>query len=345
MKCWLLSILLLLCTPMVCADVIGDINLWIGEDGFTWIEQRIVFDSEGEYGSVTLPSFINEVTSNDDNGRLINNISEVDGVRKVKVFFPRYLEAGETKQVWLKYGTHHITTKEEGVWRINYQTQATPRTTIVRVTYPVGSQVLTLRPDDLLRTYVKNGIWIYPQEAELNFSSTYKYGGVKPVETTTTTTLPKEEPFKLDTRTFYGLILGVVVLAVAVIVLVLYRNRLLVFSGPRDSMRVTVNEDVVSEPKAVGGKVSYDIEGSEPYVAKSIKDSIIKMLDDNELAIVKLLENSEEDEVTQAYLYKTTGIPKSSLSDILRRIEKRNIIERRVEGRVKWIKLKSWVLE
>jgi len=344
MKFWLLSLLILLCTPPAAADVIGDINLWIGEDGFTWIEQRIVFDGEGEYGSVILPSTIDEVTASDDNGRLNSNISEVDGVRRVKVFFPRYLEAGETREVWLKYGTDRITTKEEGLWRINYQTQATPRTTIVRVTYPVGAQVLTLRPDDLLRTYVKNGVWIYPQEGDLNFSSTYKYGGVQPVESTTTTTIPTPPP--TTDPTIYILILGVIILFVAVIVLVLYRDRLPQFTGPRDSMRVTVNEDVVSEPKALGGKVSYDIEGSQqPYAAKSIKESIIKMLDDNELAIVKLLENSEEDEITQAYIHKTTGIPKSSLSDILRRIEKRNIIERRVEGRVKWIKLKSWVLE
>jgi uncharacterized membrane protein len=52
-----------------------------------------------------------------------------------------------------------------------------------------------------------------------------------------------------------------------------------------------------------------------------------------------------EDEITQAYIYKTTGIPKSSLSDTIKRLEKRNIVDRRKDGRINWIKIKDWVFD
>ncbi len=75
-----------------------------------------------------------------------------------------------------------------------------------------------------------------------------------------------------------------------------------------------------------------------------VKDSIKNMLDENERKIVEILEDSN-DEITQAYIYKSTGIPKSSLSEIMNRLERRNIIERRKDGRIKWIKLKEWVFK
>jgi len=77
---------------------------------------------------------------------------------------------------------------------------------------------------------------------------------------------------------------------------------------------------------------------------KKIKDSVLNMLDDKERMIVKILEEADT-EITQAYIYKMTRMPKASLSDIMRRLESRNIIERRTEGRTKWVKFKEWVFE
>jgi len=77
---------------------------------------------------------------------------------------------------------------------------------------------------------------------------------------------------------------------------------------------------------------------------RAVKESILNVLDESEKAVVELLINSE-DEITQAFIYKSTGIPKSSLSDTIKRLEKRNIIERKKEGRTNWLKLKEWVFE
>ncbi len=85
-----------------------------------------------------------------------------------------------------------------------------------------------------------------------------------------------------------------------------------------------------------------DMKGEEKE--SKIVDSIKNTLDENERKIVEILEGSD-DEITQAYIYKSTGIPKSSLSEIMNRLEKRNIIKRRKDGRTKWIKLRKWIFE
>ncbi|MBD3388904.1 MAG: MarR family transcriptional regulator [Candidatus Altiarchaeales archaeon] len=346
MRCLVFLVLLAVLTSTASAYVISDIDVWIGEDGFSWIEEKIVFRGDGESGRLQLPALLDDISVSDSRGDLDYNLSEVEGRSEVKIYFREYLEEGDETTVSLKYGTHHLTKKEESVWSFRYQTPATARKTIVRVTYPVGAQILTLKPEDLLRTYVRNGVWLYPQEDYFNLSTTYRYGGVKPDLTTTTTTLAKENGGGLILDAEAIILVGVVIIVLVVLgaLFTIYKDRLM--GKGNGSMTVNVAEDVVSDAKVVDGKVTYDIEGSTSDKGdKTVKESVLKMLEDSELAIVKLLENSEEEEITQAYIYKTTGIPKSSLSDILKRLEKRNIIERRVSGRVKWIKLKDWIID
>lgn len=76
---------------------------------------------------------------------------------------------------------------------------------------------------------------------------------------------------------------------------------------------------------------------------REINPSIMKLMDENEKQIINILKDSEE--TTQANICKITQLPKATLSDIMRKLEERNLIERRVEGRVKWVKLKDWVFE
>ncbi|ODS38309.1 hypothetical protein BEH94_09745 [Candidatus Altiarchaeales archaeon WOR_SM1_SCG] len=75
---------------------------------------------------------------------------------------------------------------------------------------------------------------------------------------------------------------------------------------------------------------------------KQINLSIMKLLDDNEKKIIDILKTGE---TTQANIYKITQIPKATLSNIMRKLEERNLIVRRAEGKVKWVKLKDWVFE
>ncbi len=120
-------------------------------------------------------------------------------------------------------------------------------------------------------------------------------------------------------------IIGLAIILIFIIIALLF-----IFQRKKSKKEEIVGEKIKGEPKEGG--------------STRIKTSIINMLDENEKKIVKMLEESEG-EITQAYIYKSTGIPKSSLSDTMRRLEKRNIIERKKEGRTNWIRLKDWVFE
>ena len=52
----------------------------------------------------------------------------------------------------------------------------------------------------------------------------------------------------------------------------------------------------------------------------------MKLMDENEKQIINILKDSTE--TTQANIYKITQIPKATLSDIMRKLEERNLIER-----------------
>jgi len=92
-----------------------------------------------------------------------------------------------------------------------------------------------------------------------------------------------------------------------------------------------VVEEVVEEEKQVEGE-------------REIKDYVLKLLDENETTVVRLLARVDN-EVTQAYIYKTTGMPKATLSDVMRRLEDKDVVERKREGRTKWVKLNDWIFE
>jgi uncharacterized membrane protein len=340
------AVLLLLSAPFASADTISDINLKINGNGFTWVEERFIFESEGDYGLIAYPGSAGDFAVYDDRGNLTYEVADIDGIKAIKVNLREPLTLRKTAAVWLRYGTLSLTSKVGDNWTFAYGSPTTPRKTIVRVTYPIGSRIFTIKPSELLRTYVDEGVWVYPQETELNFTTTYQFAGEGGSEAATTTTLRSANPPSDEMTLLLGMIVVFVVLVAAVAAYGFFKAGRRSKASQGGHLTVNVADDVVSSPKVVDGKVSYDLDATASARGiKAVKESVVKVLDENELAIVRLLENADEDEVTQAYIYKTTGIPKSSLSDILKHIEKRNIIERRVDGRVKWIKLKTWVLD
>jgi uncharacterized membrane protein len=352
-------ILLLSLASVASADSITDINLWIGEDGVTWIEEKVVVEGEGVVNaSILVPEFIEDVTVSGPEGRLNHTILTEGKYNRVEFYFKKPLASGESKGVWIKFSTPLLTVKTGSNWVVSYYTPATPRATILRINFPVGSKIISLEPEDILRSYEKYALWLYPQRSEIEFKVIYEYGGIK-VPTSIPTTVETNDtqvdnrsrtgfpPFLvLDEKAFMMLIVLLVLILVVLVFLAVRRRGL--FEGKNDVGKIEYSppEEFVTEADVKNGRVSYNISDREAMKSSGggVKESVIKMLDDKELAIIKLLEKADE-EVTQAYIYKTTGIPKTSLSDIIRRIEKRNIIETKKEGRTKWIKLKGWVLE
>ncbi len=225
----------------------------------------------------------------------------------------------------------YLTGKQGDVWTFSYQSSATPFETVLYVNVP--SNLRITRPfsrEILWSPRTSNGFILYPRTDPFHFSMEYDFSGSgQPApprpggENATTSTLATPSSSGGDER-FYLLVILVLVVVVSLLVASLYR----------------------SSPTAAGASVD-EREAVVPTEAKRgglVKDSVLKVLNDNERKVLRLIEDSYE-EITQAYIYKETKIPKTTLSDILKNLESRNVIERRKEGRLNWIKLKDWVLE
>ncbi len=332
------------------AQDIQDVKISIGEDGYSIITETIVFKGEGEYVVWEFDFEPKELVVNDGIGPLDVSVGKENGIDRAIITFREYQEIDDSDLVEIRYGTHGITKKEEDKWKLSYSSKATPRKTIVKFVFPKDTQIESIEPQESLRSYIEDGIWFYPQEDVFNYSIGYRYvtQRVSPQDNETKSTVAPivpDEPGSIwmDARTFYGIVLLVLGLVVGIIVYVLYRHNLLRIKGKAGDISVNIAQDVVAESSMINGEVTYNIKPGYKDGKREVKESILKMLSENELSIIRLLQDSEEDEITQAYIHKTTGIPKSSLSDILKHIEKRKILERRVQGRVKWIKLKPWV--
>jgi DNA-binding transcriptional ArsR family regulator len=224
-------------------------------------------------------------------------------------------------------------------------------------------------------------IWFYPQKKEFGLNFEYTLGSsegpiiTRPGPSTTTTlnmtTIPNTG---MDFRAYY---LPWAVLLFMFLLFFLYRLKSR--TGKKDEF--LPEEDLPKEPsvapasenppEAPGNGIIYSVShdgsvesdsgdyanedvheksvvdfsvGKTAAGKRAVKESILNVLDESERSVVELMINAEG-EITQAYIYKSTGMPKSSLSDTIKRLEKRNIIERKKEGRTNWLKLKEWVLE
>jgi uncharacterized membrane protein len=339
-----LFLVLSLVPHLVCAQVIKEINVTIMDDGYTMITKAIQYDSQGEYAAVKAPKFVEKIMAWDKQGPLEVNVTSDADKDTILVYFRKYQEVGSMDRIYLQYGTHYMTQKIADNWSINYETATTPRETIMKVIYPKKARILSIKPVNILLTPVEDGLWIYPQEDEFNFTSTYQFSGEKTVvDPKKGNKTAETSGIELDSNLVYGAAIAAMALAILYVAYRLYKA-IMTTKKPSENLIMRIAEDVINEPTIVDGEVKYDLEGAKtPGKETKVKDSIIKVLNDDEVRIIRLLEDSENEEVTQAYIHKTLGIPKSSLSDILKHIEKRKIIERRVEGRVKWIKLKKWI--
>ncbi len=284
-------------------------------------------------------------------------------------------ESGSDKygEVELKYFTQHMTGKTGDLWNFSYKTTATPFITSINLRMPNNTRIAQIDFSDFNWAPKSDSeLWIYPTIENFHLAFTYKIGVPGPIIpkpgattttstiTTTTTTQPEgSKSMDLTFIVFISIIFGVLVLFS---VLFLRRKGMPVKEEKQSSAlkpdtggEIYGDHPALTDPAEVaseGLKEVYQyvpmstpgvVEMGQSQHSRAVKDSIVNVLDENEKKVVKMLEGSD-DEITQAYIYKSTGIPKSSLSDTIKRLEKRNILEVKKEGRTNWIKLKDWVL-
>lgn len=300
-------------------SAINYINIEILDNGFATIEEEIIVNNT--IASIFAPLQIDVLSISDSKNRLKYNLIQKDG-RQLITF---YLLSPMDKTVRIRYNTQHITSKNGSIWTLKFLASATPHHTIVNVKFPANSNIMSLKPDiPRYPANLSNPMWLYPQTNEFYFEMDYQ----------TTQSVQGTQPS--DMGILYIILTIILILFLILILLIKKKKSKKVVI--EDKKIVEKEEDkTLSEEK----KENLDVEVKNK---RKIKDSIIKMLDENEKKILEMLESSE-DEITQAYVYKTTNIPKATLSDIMQRLEKRNIIERRRDGRISWIKLKDWVFD
>jgi uncharacterized membrane protein len=327
-------IILMLLSLTASAQTIDEINITIQADGYTRISHKLTLDTHNPYTTIELPLHAENIRVSDKNSEIRFETLEKEENIQLTIY------QGENPQITIFYGTHKLTQKEGATWSLGYSAKTTPRKTIIRLQYPYETRILTLKPEDILRSYVPDGIWIYPQKDTFTFTTTYQY------DSTTDATTAEQPPETEKTQENHTITLLIAVALILAALTLIYRKRAKTTEKPGNSLIMKIAEDVIHDPNHERAEIKYDLEGTQkPQKQSKIKESILKMLNENELRIVRLLEDSDNEEITQANIQKTLEIPKSSLSDIIKHIETRKIIERRVEGRLKWIKLKKWVYE
>ncbi|MBN2013771.1 MAG: winged helix-turn-helix transcriptional regulator [Candidatus Altiarchaeota archaeon] len=306
---------------------INYINLLVYENGFVDVEVGLEVNNTIA-GILTLGD-IRDVVIKDSRGNTLQYDVDPAGGRQLLTF---YLRTTDDRNIRLQYKTLDLTSKKGSIWSFNFSTTSTPGQTIVNVRFPEGTDVLSLRPKDILRSS-KNltaEMSLYPQTTYFSFEYDYRIN---------------QRGVVGQDNIFY--FLAVIALFLLVFVYSVFRRRRKGVSKERTEDGV-VGEggDVIEVPEGghEGMEVSHieDVTLVEGAQSRKIKSSVINMLEENERKVLGVIEQAD-DEITQAYIYKTTGIPKATLSDLMKRLEKRNIIERRKEGRTNWIKIQKWV--
>jgi uncharacterized membrane protein len=246
------------------------------------------------------------------------------------------------RDVLMRYETQHLTSKNGSIWSISFATKATSRKTIIKIYFPKNSTIISLKPRDVLFSVDRDSLWLYPQEELFNFTCDYEYAGGS-------ITPPVEEERDM-TMLFVSILTLIALLVLIVLAYYLLKKRASSKVVGRLEME---KEEVSTVDSAVDGgdaKKASSVGGIEfefktASNTPTIKSTVFNVLDDEEKNIVSFIRERGPEDVTQAFIYKTTRIPKSSLSEILKRLERRNIVECRREGRVNWIKLKKWILD
>ena len=360
----LIGVVLLLVNVTIAYDYdIEYINLNVGESGFVRIEEKLIIKSDVNETSIVIPKFTGSLSISNYTEELKYVVEALDSKEVVTIYMATPSK-GKERAIFLRYGTQHLTTKTGGVWNITFSFPVTslpetPVQTLTRINFPQNTRILSWGPTSWY-TPEKDAIWLYtyPNEREKNFTAIYEY------EISMTTTIRSNASGNISVPPTISSNRILLIIFLSLIVLIYF---IFIFARKRPEVeekkevmepRVDIPIDVVEiekeEPEidvtektqtiSVSETIEKKPELKEEQKIKKVKQSIMNVLDENEKTIVQLLEGYKE-EITQAYIYKTTNIPKASLSDILKRLESRNILERTREGRVNWIKLKEWVFE
>ena len=227
-----------------------------------------------------------------------------------------YLYENDTNQLYAL--TNSLTWKYGDKWAINFTTNADAYYTEYHTIFYLPGDVKLVGID-------------HPQGLE-RFVTTSNESLVIDIQgydvESPTTTIEYQQPLKeTDGEEGGGFSFGYLLLIIALSVLTLALIIAIVKMKRREDVRHA------EEPQVKEGKI-----GTTPEMAR-----VMETLTDRERAIVNAL-LKHNGEMTQADLRYETEIPKSSLTGILRTLERRKIINKKEWGRTNVIELSEWFL-
>jgi len=308
------------------ANIVETINVTLGDSGGVEVSKILLLegDESGVFSQI-LPYDSKDFRILLDGRTPEYNISFDGGVQNISYFVPM----DGRRRLLLGYVSQQLTEKRGNIWTLRFSSQATPYRTIVRINFPSGSTI-SWTPDSRF-SLGPDILYVYPETEKLDFVGNYTFegGGIPEVE-------------EGDNLIVIAALLLLVFISVVVAYILSLRRKSKKDKADSES---TIASFRVEAPKSSIEITEFEESAEEkPEVGGRIKDSVKKILDENEKKIVEVLENADE-EITQAQICRMTEIPKASLSDIMRRLERRNVIERTREGRRNWVKLKKWVID
>ncbi|MBM3308963.1 MAG: hypothetical protein FJY77_01795 [Candidatus Altiarchaeales archaeon] len=323
------------------AQIIGEIKLNISGSGLVYVSEDFTISGSEKTASFIVPTYGNmkvhsagvsvPYDSRIANGGMAIDLNLEDLPLEVRM-----------RNVLMEYETQHLTSKNGSIWSISFATKTTSRKTIIKIYFPKNSTIISLKPRDVLFSVDRDSLWLYPQEESFNFTCDYEYAG-GPV-------IPPVEVERDMTMLFVSILTLIALLVLIVLVYYLLKKR----ASSKVVGRLEMEKEEVStvesnveggDAKKAGSVGGIEFEFKTASNTPTIKSTVFNVLDDEEKNIVSFIRERGPEDVTQAFIYKTTRIPKSSLSEILKRLERRNIVECRREGRVNWIRLKKWILD
>jgi len=313
----------MLLSAFVSADYVSYIHVNIDNTGKVNFNETIALsDEEPPWESVRIPGDAQKLAVYDSLGPLAYTAAQ-DEFKGLQLTLPQ--QPRRQEELYVEYTTQQFTSKNEGVWKLEFSLPATAFRTIIKIGFPNNSTIFnwtsyrfSVGPDTL---------YIYPDSDEVNFTATYQFAEEAQV------------PLLQPSRSWWPYVLGILIVAGVGFHLYSIRKRR---KQPETGIKLSELEVTHDGNGGVVEVAHGEVAEAEEHAGRELKESVYKMLEENECKVVDVLRRFDE-EITQAQIYHITGIPKASLSDIMNRLERRNIIERSKEGRVKWVKLKNWV--
>ncbi len=316
---------------------ITGIEIELLENGVVSVKENINCETPGRI-KIIIPGTIETPGVYTTDGKSVShNLTTNSDSEQITFYLPK--NRNVSTGVTLKYKTNFFTEKKGDAWQLSFSLPTTPNLTSIKIIFPKNLKIsfTTKTPSWIYVSENYQAIELKATTGEINFACNYKFIEVKNKSANTTigdnsdnnsNDNPDDNPgngtgfFNQDASGFIFPFI-VVLISISIIFIVL-KTKTGKSKESTGSTNLTKNSD------------------------NGTKESILNILDENEKKIVKLLKHCIEEgreKVTQAYIQKTTGIPKSSLSRKISTLERRNIIECERDGRINRIKLKNWVFE